>query len=198
MLSCLLPIDSKPFGLTFGEWSARWWKWLLSVPKNRNPAFDSDGSNAGINQHYLPVFFLCQTYEEAGIFPNRTIMIPKNSLILMPIINWISILHHDGDSDEEMLAIAKERMDVVKNLRITIAETTIREGLDRHRALSPFFDVTLPKDNIIGLPPGVRRAISDGYWIFLEPKSREINITSFGSCSSGTTIIGASYSISLI
>ncbi|MGC1134822.1 MAG: hypothetical protein WA941_18485 [Nitrososphaeraceae archaeon] len=184
--------------MTYGEWSARWWQWLFSVPKDHNPAFDSDGSNAWINQHYLPVFFLCQTYEEAGIFPNRTIHIPKNSLILIPIINWISILHHDGDNDKELLERAKERMDVVKNLQIAIGETTVREGLDRHRALSPFFDVTLPNDNILGLPPGVRRAISDGYWIFLEPQSKEINITSFGSCSSGATKIGVSYSISLI
>jgi hypothetical protein len=170
---------------------------LLSVPKDHNPAFDSDGSNAGINQHYLPVFFLCQTYEGVAIFPNRTIAIPENSLIFMPIINWISILHHDGNNDEELHAVAKERMDVARNFQITIGEMTVKEGLDLHRALSPFFDIALPNDNIIGLPPGVRRAISDGYWVFLEPKSKEVNITTFSSCSSGATKIGVSYSISL-
>ena len=64
------------------------------------PLLIRTGSNAGINQHYLPVFFLCQTYEGVAMFPNRTIAIPENSLIFMPIINWISILHHDGNNDE--------------------------------------------------------------------------------------------------
>jgi hypothetical protein len=170
---------------------------LLAIPKDHSPAIDSEGSNALINQDYLPVFFLCQTYEGIAIFPSRTIAIPENSFIFMPIINWISILHHDGTNYEELLAVAKERMDVVKNLQITIDETTIKEGLDRYRAISPFFDVALPKDNIVGLPQGVRRAVSDGYWIFLEPKSKLVDITTLSSCSSGATKIGVSYSISL-
>ena len=28
----IFPINSKPFGLTYGEWAARWWQWALSIP----------------------------------------------------------------------------------------------------------------------------------------------------------------------
>ena len=67
----IFPIHSKPFGYTYGEWSAMWWQWLLSIPKSKNPALDSTGANAHINQNYPNVFFLCQTYQE-GYHPSLT------------------------------------------------------------------------------------------------------------------------------
>ena len=33
------------------------------------------------------------------------------------------------------------------------------------------FDLLLPTNNIWGLDPGVTRAVSDGYWVFLKPLS---------------------------
>jgi hypothetical protein len=37
--SIFLP-NEKPFGLTYVEWSAEWWKWLLSSPSDSNPSTD--------------------------------------------------------------------------------------------------------------------------------------------------------------
>jgi hypothetical protein len=191
----IFPIDSKPYGLTYGQWSVKWWQWLLSIPKEHNPAFDLDGSNANINQNYSPVFFLCQTYEKTNVLPHRTVTVPINHSIFIPIINWISIRHHDGKTDQELLGIAKEKMNVVANLQITLNGISIKKELKVYRALSPFFNVELPEDNIIGLSSGVRRAISDGFWLFLEPRYRKLEIASFGSCSSGLTKIGVMYNI---
>ena len=42
-LSVFLP-NEKPFGLTYGEWSAEWWKWLLSSPSESNPSTDKTGN----------------------------------------------------------------------------------------------------------------------------------------------------------
>jgi hypothetical protein len=25
--------DSKPYGLTYGEWTAKWWQWVYLIPK---------------------------------------------------------------------------------------------------------------------------------------------------------------------
>jgi hypothetical protein len=38
--------DSKPYNLTYGEWTARWWQWGYSIPKNINPAYDNAGKIA--------------------------------------------------------------------------------------------------------------------------------------------------------
>ena len=34
------PPGSKPYGLSYGEWSARWWQWVLSIPPESNPILD--------------------------------------------------------------------------------------------------------------------------------------------------------------
>src|SRR5947209_6336709 len=31
------PPCSKPYGLTYGEWSAKWWQWVYSIPVGTNP-----------------------------------------------------------------------------------------------------------------------------------------------------------------
>jgi hypothetical protein len=192
----IFPIVSKPYGYTYGEWSARWWQWLLSIPKSKNPAFDFTGANANINQNYHNVFFLCQTYERAASVPNRTVTVPSGRSIFIPIINWVSILHIDGETDQELIDIANKKMDVVANLQIAINRFTIKKGLEEYRARSPIFEIVLPENNIVASPPGLTRAVSDGYWLFLEPLESNTNITSFGSCSSGATKIGVSYNLS--
>jgi hypothetical protein len=194
----IFPIHSKPFGYTYAEWSARWWQWLLALPKSKSPAFDSTGANANINQNYSNVFFLCQTYEE-GVpsIPNRTVTVSAGRSIFMPIINWISILHNDGETDQELIEIANKRMDVVADLQITINGLTVKNGPEEYRAQSAFFEITLPEDNIVTSPSGLTRAVSDGYWLFLKPLESDTKITSFGSCSSGVTQLGVSYNLLL-
>jgi hypothetical protein len=196
--SLILPIDSKPYGLTLGEWSVKWWQWLLSIQKSVNPAFDVTGDNANLNQNYPDVFFLCQTIEGAKTIPYRKITIAAGQSIFMPIVNWISILHIDGETDQELLASAKQRMDVIAELEITINEVTIREGLEKYRTQSPFFETALPEDNVLGIDQGPTRCVSDGYWIFLRTCENSIRISSFGSCSSGFTKIGVRYNITTI
>jgi hypothetical protein len=122
---------------------------------------------------------------------------PKNYSIFMPIINWISLLEHDAKTDQELLAVAKERMNVVRNLEFRVNGLQVTELME-YRVLTPFFDVELPQNNIMSLSPGIRRAISDGFWLFLKPQSESIKISSFGSCSSGQTRIGVTYKINLI
>ena len=193
----IYPIKSRPYGYSYSEWSAKWWQWLLSISKSSSPAFDSSGKNAGVQQKYPNVFFLCQTYEKSSVIPKRSISLPKNKAIFIPIINWISLMHHDGETDQELVDKAVKSMDVIGDMKISINGITLNENLRNFRALSPFFEVELPQDNIIGISPGRRRAISDGYWIFFKPLQTEISLTSFGSCSSGATKIGVDYEIIL-
>lgn len=193
----IYPIESRPYGYSYNEWSAKWWQWLLSISKPSSPAFDSSGKNAGVQQKYPNVFFLCQTYEKSGVIPKRSISLPKDKAIFIPIINWISLMHHDGETDKELFDKATKSMDVIGDMKISINGITLKENLRNFRALSPFFEVELPQDNIIGISPGRRRAISDGYWILFKPLQTEISLTSVGSCSSGATKIGVDYEIIL-
>lgn len=197
----LFPIESRPYGLSYSEWSARWWQWLLSVPRSESPAVDASGNNASVNQVDLNVFFLCQTVEsiqEGRVAQDRTIFMRAGISVFMPIINWISILNVDGQTDEELASVAKKRMDVVSELEVTIDGVPIREGLERYRTRSPFFDMMVPEDNIFQLSSGFRRFVADGYWIFLEPIENDIKLTTYGSCSSGVNKFGMNYHITIV
>ena len=79
----VLSVDSKPYGLTYGEWTAKWWQWGYSIPKDINPAYDDTGKNCAQKQNG-PVWFLAGTYGHAV---NRGWDIPAGKAILFPILN---------------------------------------------------------------------------------------------------------------
>ncbi len=56
----ILPPDEPWGGATRGEWDARSWQWLFSMPANVNPGSDATGERCGYGQSG-PVFFLVGT-----------------------------------------------------------------------------------------------------------------------------------------
>jgi hypothetical protein len=55
---------SKPYGLTYSEWTAKWWQWAYSVPRNVNPSYDDSGQYCSEGQN-APVWFLTSSYKHA-------------------------------------------------------------------------------------------------------------------------------------
>src|SRR5215213_9512026 len=56
----VFPPDAKPYGLTYGEWTAKWWQWAYSMPEADNPMVDNTGNNCAHNQSG-PVWFVAGT-----------------------------------------------------------------------------------------------------------------------------------------
>ena len=54
----VLPPQSHSHGKTYGEWSAEWWQWALSLPADSNPFFDETGCANGANGQHGSVWFL--------------------------------------------------------------------------------------------------------------------------------------------
>jgi|SRR5580765_376155 len=189
--------NSKPFGHSFSEWSERWWQWLLSIPKSHNPAIDSSGEKAYTGQSHSNVFFLCQTIEGVKQQPHRKICIHNGTSLFFPIINWVSNFYEHGRLEKELIETAIERMNTIGNLEFNFNGIKV-QGLEKYRILSKFFTVELPKDNVLDIPAGKSRLISDGYWVFTEPIITDTAISTFGSCSSGLTKIGVNYYIKVI
>lgn len=187
----IYPVGSNPFGYTYSEWTIKWWQWILSFPKSQNPACDDTGVFAAASQEECNVFFLCQTIETPETVPWRTIILPPDKSILMPIINWISIRTED-DSDYELLRDANMHTDEVANMKFTIDDEIV-EDLRDYRVISSFFDVDFPVDNVFNVSPGTHRCVSDGFWLFFRPLKKIAKISSYGSCSSGKTKISANY-----
>lgn len=190
----IYPIESKPFGLTYSEWTVKWWQWLLSIPKSQNPAFDDTGAFAKMQQDDPNIFFLCQTIEPRGKVPLRTVDLPANKSIFMPIINWISI-DEEGETEEELTMEAKKKIDVATDLRLTIDDVTIEDELKKYRASSPAFTTILPEDNVLDSKPGKHLCVSDGYWLFFKPLKKIAKLSSYGACSARVTRMGIDYNL---
>ena len=79
----VLPVHSSPFGSTYGEWSARWWQWVLSVPAATNPLNDTTGAQCAQGQTGK-VWFLAGTF----VGPvTRTCTVPQGKALFFPILN---------------------------------------------------------------------------------------------------------------
>ena len=48
----------RPFGKSFGDWSNKWWSWLMSMPMDRTAMSDSTGELCGEMQSDNNVFYL--------------------------------------------------------------------------------------------------------------------------------------------
>jgi hypothetical protein len=162
------PPNSTPYGLTYGEWTAKWWQWVYSMPETVNPTFDNTGVKCANNQTG-PVWFLAGTF---GGAVTRQCTIPSDKAILMPIINVECDSSSDPtqDTEAELRACAKADQDTVIGKEITVDGISI-DNLDNYRFQSPLFNLTFPENNIAGVTPQTAKAVSDGFWILLEPLS---------------------------
>jgi hypothetical protein len=163
----LFTVNDKPFGKGLDEWSANWWRWLCSIPKDQNPAMDDTGKNGGQNQNNPNVWFLAGT---TGGSAERTYTIPSGKAILLPIVNYECSFAEEPGKDEK--GIANEVSTFVDNINIKELQASIDgnelEDKYRLRMKSPLFNVTFPRNNIWGVQDGNTQAVSDGYWVFIE------------------------------
>lgn len=166
----VLPANSTLDGLTYSEWTARWWQWLVSVPLERNPAADSTGEFCAENQNG-PVWFLPGTF---GGPVERTCDIPAGKAILIVLVNseCNPAEYPDLQTESELRSCAKAGQDSVNELFASIDGVQLKEtDLRRYRVDSPLFNLTFPENNIFALPPQTVLTVSDGYWVLLEPLS---------------------------
>jgi hypothetical protein len=183
----VFPPDSKPYGLTYGEWTAKWWQWAYMMPEANNPMVDNTGEKCANNQSG-PVWFLAGT---AGGAVTRECTIPSGTAILVPIINVVcdSALDPSLDTEAKLRECARTDQDTVTAKEITVDGTNIA-NLDSYRFQSPVFNLTYPENNIAGVAPQTAKAVSDGFWVLLEPLSPGTHEIHFKSVLGDPTAIG--------
>lgn len=173
----IIPPNAKPFGMGYGQWGAKWWQWLESIPASVNPNFDSTGVNCGQGQSG-PVWFLPQSF--GGDF-NRTCHVPTGKAIFFPIFcDLFGSGVFDCDPTNPgvpcdvptLRASAAAWMDNPALLEASIDGVPV-QNLNAYRASSPTpFSITYPEDAVFGIPSGTYfPQVSDGYWLMLAPLS---------------------------
>jgi hypothetical protein len=166
----IFPPDVKPFGLTYEEHIKNFWKWIISLPKDKNPWQDETGKNCDNGQSGLnsSVFYLSGN---GGGKSERTCYVPSGKGLLIPImVVEISDKEVPGKSAEELAKIAKKDQDSVTSLYLGIDDKEYKpEEISKYRTSTGSFEVVYPENAIFGATKGPSKAVADGHYIITEP-----------------------------
>ncbi len=161
----LYSTDSSPHGITYQEWTARFWQWLFSLSASEHPRENYTPEKCANGQDG-PVWFLDAPL---GGKEDRICTIPAGKSILAAILNGQcdtsdTTLLNDEDirkcgtegNDYGVISGSLDGVDFKK--------------LDQYRTDSGFYNITHVADNLYQLPGGGPfRAWTNGYFVFLEP-----------------------------
>lgn len=187
----------RPFGITFGQWTVSWWKWLLSCPNSINPAIDENGDNSSLNQRG-PVWFLAGTFGE-NMIPYRRCTISHDKCVLFPVINYELNVHEKPEitTDNELLVKVVDDEDDIVNVIVEVDDQRLTAS--RVQSDPKLFYVDLPEDNCLNIPAIRTKIASDGYWVFLKPLTKGAHKIFFhGSCSGGRRSCTAFYNLTVL
>src|SRR5689334_20762919 len=100
-------VGAKPYGVTYGDWTARWEQWLISQTQQPNAASDTTGKFCSVNQNG-PVWFLAGTTGQGPV--ERTCTVPVGKSILFPVVNsYCSYLENPtAKSQSDLVSCAKQ------------------------------------------------------------------------------------------
>ena len=152
-----LPTTGDILGKTYANWIVKWWN------QEQDPREDG-------------AFLLFADYDGSM---SGTIEIPskKQGLLISPI-NYIAIDETPDQSrdDKEMINVVKYEIDIINKNLIRMTFDSMEFGPFCSRVGTGFF---LLEDG--------RKAITDGYWLFLRGpfESGPHTLNSFGTCRSG-------------
>lgn len=165
----VFPKGSSPYGLSYDQWSAKWWVWLLSIPEKMNPSTDPNGSNCGIGQNG-PVWFLAGSHGDLEL---RNCTIPAGKAILFPVLTSECSYseRRDMKTPNALLECAKNEHEgyITRSMELVVDGAQIK--VDDFRVQSPLFNFTFPPINVFGGSPGPTQGVSDGWFVMLKPLS---------------------------
>lgn len=176
----VLPPNSTAYGMTYGDWGAKWWQWALAIPAATNPLGDETGALAGVGQTG-PVWFLGGTfyfspvpgtdYAYEGV-AERTVTIPAGKALFFPIVNVeASTAEGNGETVEELTKLCDFYVTHTTELSVSIDGRALAHPF-AYRGTSGGYALWWPDDDaLFGLPPldEPTLSVSDGYWVFLPP-----------------------------
>jgi hypothetical protein len=183
--------DEKPFGVSYDDWVANYWKWDASLNTDE---FTPKPDGCLINKSDPLVMLMDTTVEDS---PHQICKISSNQGIMIPM--WIgecdtgtnlpNIKNPNVNLDQQLTECAREvfnlgnirsevKVDGLSVAKLDVRMSMISGKLDyKINALtnvtefySKGFNLTTPPDtHSAGAKPGTWRTGSQGWWVFLKP-----------------------------
>jgi len=192
-------VNIQTYGTTYGELSARWWQWLLSLPAAVNPNLDQVGTNCALGQ-YDDVWFLAGAF--GGTFV-RTCTVPASKPIFFPLINTIAFKPSGSETLLDLRQLAATFIDSVTSLTCTLDKADCALNLQTFRVRSPSFTVIAPAKGLLppghlSLPGNTDSLVSDGYWLLLSPLTSGSHTLRFTAMTSAGFSLDVTYNLSVV
>ena len=163
------------------ELSVAWWQWALSKPEEDNPLIGSyKGGEQCDGRPVSPTpgktWFLAGSFN-TGEKVKRTCTAPDGTKLFFPVVNTVAFPFAKGETRKNQRQLVKQFIrDVVNDPDFSMSVTVDGKEVKSNRidrALSPVFSITLPEDNIFGIPAGQYNDVSsNGLWVTLPPLSK--------------------------
>lgn len=159
-------VNSKPFNISYADWTEKWWQWTYSIPWDKNPSYDDTGKYCDENQHG-PVWFLTLAFEHPV---ERICIIPQDTALLITLLNSECSYAEFKQlkTEDELRECAKNMQDFVTGAEASLNNITI-PNVEKYRIQTDLFNFTLPQGNILNLTAQTTQAVADGNWLFLKP-----------------------------
>ena len=191
----------KPYGKTYGEWTANWWQWALSTPRQCNGVADGTGQHWKTNQPPSDVYFLAGNIAKVKkSFPHRSITMEYGRSILLPVLNC--------EANTLEYPHLKNHDDLIRHVVHDVESVVKKELFINGIKIEPIhipsdpkiFSVSICEDNAFEINnTGSTDATADGHWAFLKPLPKGSYTLRFeGSCESGRLNAGAFYNLKIL
>ena len=185
--------NSSQFNTSYKDWTAKWWQWFIKIPNSQHPFGDETGKNCNVDQSG-PVWFLVGS---AGTV-ERDCTIPSNVAILFPVVNTeCSYSETPSLKSEEDLRSCAIDGNSGASLGASVDGREIK-SIDKYRVTSDVFPVVYPNDPVFPTVSNVSQAVSDGWFIFLEPLKPGLHEIKFNTIQlNPRTVIDTTYHITV-
>ena len=160
--------EKRYAGLTYGEWSAKWWQYAVGVT---DPNADCTVNQTG------PVWFLAGAPSSNGQPVPLSCSVPAGKAIFVPVINaeWSTNEEGCGNTYPSLLACAAVFMDQVTQRSFSIDGVPVDLGPNpqnqstfRVQSPPPPFTINAIVGNSF-VPAGTGTSVADGFYVLIRP-----------------------------
>jgi hypothetical protein len=163
--------DSKPFGVPYQDWVARWWNWTFGISADEHPR-DDPARSCNVNQNGS-VWFLPDSLSIESASNPRTCDVPVGKAIFIPIVaGEVSSIEKPDYDDDRIIKEALVCNNYSNNRQAEVDDVAIKELNDpmTYRTNSShIFNVTIVDGNIYNIKGGTGHAFADGWFLLVKP-----------------------------
>lgn len=160
------------FGKTYGEWSAKWWQWVRSIPAPSNPLLAEGLMDCTVEQSGS-VYFLAGELSDDPV--ERECTVPSDKRFFFSPLNF---MYNNDPADPPPPVTVSEKREALNNamngpwcdINITLdGKNILFSAIAIARTQSPTFPLKIGNNDIFNGTPGSfdNRVVSDGYWVML-------------------------------